>query len=76
MASLVAIAALAGSRPGVDAGAVSLASWYERKAAVLHEVADDSATAPAERDVYARWAADAHAHAVRLLAARAGGGFR
>ncbi|MPZ84857.1 MAG: hypothetical protein GEV28_32525 [Actinophytocola sp.] len=66
MATLVAIAALAGSRPAVDAGPVTLASWYERKAAVLHQVADDTATAPSERDIYARWAADAHAHAMRL----------
>jgi len=62
--TLVAITALASTRPGAGAPARLVADWYERKATVLHRIADESA--PSERDTYQGWADQAHAHAARL----------
>jgi len=72
MSTLEAINALATTRPAADASATAVAAWYERKAVVLHQIADTSATR-SEHDTYESLADQAHAHAVRLVASRQGG---
>lgn len=71
MSTLVEITALADARPAADAPSTVVASWYARKAVVLHRVADTSGSV-SERDTYKSLAEQAHQHAVRLLANRIG----
>ncbi|HEX6353219.1 hypothetical protein [Actinophytocola sp.] len=76
MSTLVAINALAAARPTSDAPAVVVAAWYERKAVVLHQIADTSPSL-SEHDTYESLAEQAHQHAVRLLGSlRQGGAVR
>jgi hypothetical protein len=72
MSTLVAITALATARPTVDAPATAVAAWYERKAAVLHQIADTSRSL-SDHNMYELLAEQAHQHAVRLLANVTGG---
>jgi hypothetical protein len=65
MSTLVAINDLASTRPAADASATAVATWYERKALVLHQVACESVS---DQDVWEALAVAAHDHAVRLLA--------
>jgi hypothetical protein len=64
MSTLVAINALASARPAADAPARLVADWYERKAVLLHLIADESVS---EYDTFEALADQAHAHAVELL---------
>ena len=70
MSTLVEINELAATRPAADAKATDVASWYERKAVVLHRIADDTGSV-SEHDMYEVLAQRAHEHAVRLLADQA-----
>lgn len=70
MSTLVAINSLASTRPAADAPARVVADWYERKATMLHLIADESLS---EHDTFEALADQAHAHAVQLLS---GGGAR
>lgn len=65
MSTLVAINDLASARPGAGASAAAVAAWYERKALVLHQLAQESVS---DQDVWHALAVAAHDHAVRLLA--------
>jgi hypothetical protein len=65
------LAALAWSRPGLDASAAEQAAWYERKATMLDHAAAKGGLDPL---VAARWARDARRHAARLADASARAG--
>jgi hypothetical protein len=65
--TLVSINALASARPTADAASPDVAAWYERKALVLHQIADTSYS-QSEHDTFESLAEKAHQHAVRLLA--------
>lgn len=64
LSTLVAINALASTRPSTGAPARLVADWYERKATMLHQVATESVS---DQDTWEALAVQAHAHAVRLL---------
>jgi hypothetical protein len=70
--TLVAITALASARPPADAPARLVADWYERKAMLLHLIADESPQL-SERNMFEAQAKQAHVHAVQLVTDVAGG---
>jgi hypothetical protein len=62
VSTLVEIGDLLRTRPGLDAPRSVVAAWYERKAVVLHHIADQDGDSEAER-----CSRVAHARAVALL---------
>jgi hypothetical protein len=66
VSTLVEIGELMRTRPALDAPSSVVARWYERKAVVLHHIADETGDSEAERCSQL-----AHTHALTLLA---GGG--
>lgn len=64
--TLVEIGELMRARPGLHTPPEQVAAWYERKAVVLHHIADETGDAGAEQ-----CSQRAHAHAVALLARNA-----
>jgi hypothetical protein len=71
LSTMEAFTRLAFTRPARDASAGVVAAWYDRKAAVLDQIAAEAAPrSVSECDTYQACARKAHAHAVRL---RAGG---
>lgn len=76
MSTLGEITAVAAARPAVGAPARLVADWYERKAELLHHIANASPSV-SERNSYETLAGRAHQHALRLLTGvREGGGSR